>query len=84
MRIYRTLLFPVAYLLIAVFWLSTFVILGDAPLLDGPQDEADRALAFFLWRTTITFCLLVAVVVLQQLTRRWVAGKPKGVGSLLD
>jgi hypothetical protein len=84
MRHYRTVLFLMAFFLIVIFWLSTFVILGDAPFLAGPQDEADRALAFFVKRTAISFCLLVALIVLWWLTRSPIAGKPKGVGSPLD
>lgn len=84
MRADRTILFPVAFCLIAIFWLSTFVILGDAPLLAGPQDEADRALAFFVRRTAISLGLLAALFVLRRLTRLRKPETPKDAGPPLD
>jgi hypothetical protein len=85
MRTYWPVLYPTAICLIAVYWFSTFVILGDAPLLDGPQDEADRAMGFFIRRTAISLFLLVALFVLQRLTRPRPVGKPGKVDpSLLD
>lgn len=85
MRTYWPVLFPTAICLIAVYWLTTFVILRDAPFLDGPRDEADRALGFFVWRTAISLLLLVALFVLQRLMRPWLEAKPRKVEpSLLD
>jgi len=85
MQICRAILFLTAFFMIVIYWLTTFVILGDAPFLAGPQDEADRAMAFFLRRTVISIGLVVALfVVFWRLARPQVAGKPKEVGSLLD
>jgi hypothetical protein len=79
---HRTILFLAAFSLIAIYWLSTFYILRDAPLLDGPQDEADAALAFFLRRTGISFLLMVALFV--ALIVPWPRGKPSKVEPWLE
>jgi hypothetical protein len=77
------------YLLIAIFWLRTFVILGNSPLLDGPQNEANRAMAFFVGRTATCLLLGTAVCVLGWLTRPRrkrvdARKKPKGASLPLD
>lgn len=68
MRIYQTILFPTAFGLIGIFWLSTLFILRDAPLLAGPVDEANRALALFVRDTTISLSLMVALFLYRRRT----------------
>jgi len=77
MRTYPTILFPTAFGLIGIFWLSTLFILRDAPLLDGPLDEANRALAIFVRDTAISLILMVVLLVFRRRTRQWVAGNPR-------
>jgi hypothetical protein len=83
-RTYQTVLFPTAVGLIVIFWLSTLFILRDAPLLDGPRDEANRALAIFMRDTVISLSLMVALFVFRRRTQQWVAGKPREEGMQLD
>jgi hypothetical protein len=85
MRTHQSILFLAAFGLIGVFWLSTLfiLILWNAPLLAGPVDEADRALAFFARDTAISLGLTVALFVYRRRTRSCVAGKPREGGAPL-
>lgn len=70
MRAYQSILFPAAFGLVGIFWLSTLFILRNAPFLSGPVDEADRALAFFARDTAITASLTAVLFVYRRRTRQ--------------
>jgi hypothetical protein len=84
MRTYQTILFPAAFGPIGIFWLSTLFILREAPLFDGPLDEANRALAIFVRDTAISLSLMVALSVFRRRTQQWAAGKPREGGMPLE
>ncbi|MHC5540957.1 hypothetical protein ACYOEI_22270 [Singulisphaera rosea] len=84
MRSYQRFLFPTGLGLICLFWFSTLSIIRHAPLLSGPRDEAERALAFFVRDTVISLGLMVALFVFRRRIQPWVAGKPREGRTLLD
>lgn len=81
MRTYQTLLFYTAFGLIGIFGITTLFIVGDAPLLDGPQDEANRAMGIVVRNAAISLGLIAALSVIRRRTQQRVAGKPREEGG---